>query len=523
MAIAVGGLAKFYTYFKTGASYTDLISKTQKEALIHDPIYQWEINNNKGVELDEYTRQQIQDAYTAAWYILNRSNAEQKNLGLEDKFSKRMLDKILHQYEASSSIKENRVDLDHNINLHLFSYDRQIASFTDSNVKIVRKVENQNAPLMIDTVDFDIVMGLEDGYWKVFEMLQLEKEVESSKGKLVTQKKSLLQKIQGINYYPTDHPWLDFWPNYVEETSKRDLDLAKELGFNHLRIFLPYAVFGKGSLNSKMVKHLDHFLDSCTEKDMTVTLSLFDFPESYHLEYYSATRKHLLQLLSRYKDHPAVTIWDLKNEADLDFQNYGEAVVMDWLFMIIKTAQENAPNINLTIGWSDAAFASYFSAELDLLSFHIYKDPDMERKKIKALKSKFPDKPFYVSEFGMTSYQSFFLPFGSTAKEQAIYTKEILNLLNEEGIEHYAFWTLHDFTKAPKEVIGPKPWIRNAQKNMGLIKDGKNLKLAAINFETQQGFTDSLLWHERIKPAYLLLAIALLLLVLLGAIVNQKM
>jgi len=95
MALAITVLAKVYTYFKVGAEKTDLVSKAIRESTIHDPIYKWDLSQSlEGVELDEYTRQDIQDAYTYAWYILNSSLAARKNLGLEDRFSKKMVEKI---------------------------------------------------------------------------------------------------------------------------------------------------------------------------------------------------------------------------------------------------------------------------------------------------------------------------------------------------------------------------------------------------------------------------------------------
>ena len=517
MTLAVAGLAKFYSFFKTGATPSDLLTEAQQERLIHDPIYTWDLSNVKeGVLLDQYTQEKIKDAYTSAWYILNKSNTEQKDLGIADKFSKKMLNKITKSYESDSEIREERVDLEHHIDLHLFSYDRQLVSFTDHRVKVLRKIiddPNIENKLIKDTLTFDVVMGLEDGYWKVFEMLQLPEDKEKDRRQRSedrrasnvksTKKVPIPKRISGINYYPANNPWLDFWPNYDPQITREDLALCKDLGFNHLRIFLPYSVFGKGQLDMMMVDRLDDFLSVCTELNITTTLSLFDFPESYHLAYYASTRKHLIQLLERYKSHPAVAIWDLKNEADLDFIHYGEQVVMQWLDFMITSSKEVAPEINLTIGWSDLSYAHYFAEELDLYSFHLYKDIEEERVNFQVLKDKKLNKPFYISEFGKTTYLAQLLPFGSTKKEQAIYVHEVMEFMQQESIEHYAFWTLYDFDEAPKEVIGWKPWIRNAQANMGLVDLNRNLKPAFINFENNQNYNEQLSWHEKIKSFYL--------------------
>ena len=176
MALIVAGLAKFYSYFKTGASTSDLITVTQQDRLLHNPSYTWHLNNGQGVDLDEFTQQKIQDAYTASWYILNKSNQEQKDLGLADRFSKQMIEKITKSFKSKASQEEERTDLEHHIHLYLYSYDRQLVSFTDKRVKVNRKIYDLNTGhkySTIDTLTFDVVMGLEDGYWKIFEFVQL--------------------------------------------------------------------------------------------------------------------------------------------------------------------------------------------------------------------------------------------------------------------------------------------------------------------------------------------------------------
>ena len=522
MALCLGGFAKLYSYFKVGAEQIDLVSKAQKESSIHDPAYTWDLSESKeGVLLDEYTRQEIQDAYTLAWYILNTSIAKQKDLGLADRYSKKMISKIEGRFDEKSSTYEERADLNHNIKVHLYSYDRQLISFSDTNVKLVRKttnIETGVAEQFEDIMHFDVVMGLEDGYWKIFDIVQLDCNTKAEEGSIQLKNKvELTEKIKGVNYYPADNPWFDFWKNYDKQIVQKDLALLKGIGFNHTRIFIPYELFGKASLDSTMVHRLDDFLNQCQKQNITSTLSLFDFPESYHLPYYPATRRHLLQLLDRYQNHPAVKIWDLKNEADLDFENYGQEVVINWLDFMIREARTKAPNINLTIGWSKVDYVDLLSEHLDLQSFHLYGDIDQHHKHLRKLKEQNKIiKPLYLSEFGMTSYRSTILPFGSTKKQQAVFTKEVLEFVNEEKIDHYAFWTLHDFKEAPKEVIGWKPWIRKAQENMGLIGIDGIEKPVLNNFTDGTDEIESLRWYEQTQPIYLIIPLLLILLYLIS-------
>ena len=518
MALTLGGLAKIYAYFNQGAIKTDLVSKAIQESTIHDPVYEWDLSQSlEGVKLDEYTRQEVQDAYTYAWYILNASLDARKNLGLEDRFSKKMVEKIEKGFVGDTNFLMQRAELNHKIKVHLFSYDRQLISFKDSEVRLVnRSVDRRTGQSQQSTQEnnYEVVMGLEDGYWKIFELLQLP-EVENIQSQNEIGEKQSYEAIKGINYYPSEHPWFDFWKKYNKITVEKDLQLIQELGFNHTRIFIPYALFGKGTLNQDMLNRLDHYLETCQSKNITVCLSLFDFPESYRIAYYPATAKHLKQLLERYQHHPAIVIWDLKNEADLDFESYGQGVVMDWLRLISLEAKRIAPNINMTVGWSNIKYASLLAKQLDLLSFHLYADIEEAEGHLRKLKKEYPNKEIYLSEFGMTSYQSRILPFGSTEKEQALFTRDVLAFIEAEEIEHYAFWTLYDFAEAPKEVIGWKPWIRSAQEKMGLLSITGEEKLVLQNFNGGKSSIENLSWYEKIKPSYFIISLLLLLTFLL--------
>jgi len=228
-----------------------------------------------------------------------------------------------------------------------------------------------------------------------------------------------------------------------------------------------------------------------------------------------ATAQHIIKILKRYKDNETIWAWDLKNEADLDFPAYGKETVLEWLTFITDIARREAPHHYLTVGWSTSDVAHLLDDQLDIISFHSYKNIGEEQRGIEALKTKVQDKEMFISEFGKTSYRSWLLPFGSTENEQALYCQKMLELMEDSNIRHFAYWTLHDYEKAPSEVFGWKPWIKKSQEQMGIIRENGDAKKVYRTFENLEGTAFRKTISDYCKPFYLIATLFLLLFILI--------
>lgn len=81
-----------------------------------------------------------------------------------------------------------------------------------------------------------------------------------------------------------------------------------------------------------------------------------------------------------------------------------------------------------------------------------------------------------VTEFGLSSYSGFWNLYTGSEEKQEAYYKNMQQQFKKDSIS-FMSWTLYDFTKIPKEVVGQLPWRRNAQKHFGFInKIGKKKK-----------------------------------------------
>jgi hypothetical protein len=141
--------------------------------------------------------------------------------------------------------------------------------------------------------------------------------------------------------------------------------------------------------------------------------------------------------------------------------------------MLIKSIDKNHA---VTIGWSDTDSANILKDKVDFISFHYYENKKLFEKKYEKLKRIIPNKPIVLGEFGVSSYRGLWRPFGSSEAEQALYYKEMQEIFTKSKVP-FISWTLYDFDKIPKEVVGKLPWRRNAQEHYGFLnKNGEKKK-----------------------------------------------
>ncbi len=441
------------------------------EEKLHQPFIKWidsvDVLNK---QLSPFQLREITNAYTGAWYRLNKSLRTNNNYGLEDYFSDSLVVKISQNFEASYYI--DQVDLQHELALHLISLDETVVVFNARNIEQIREI---NAVSDIDSLiqkqdnllSYDIVMKLTDGKWKIMEMVR--KQNSSDLNELTEVNKSNLdsldfQNIKGINYYPANSPWHLFWNEFSSDTIRNDFKLIEDLGYNTVRIFIPFfraEQSNKGYSNSK----LDTLLNIALQHNIKIIPTLFDFPASFDLDHYPCSANYIKSIVAPFASHTGILAWDLKNEPDLDFEVHGKRKVLDFLHFAISELQKSNIDQAVTIGWMKAENAIELHEKLDFVSFHFYDEPNALNTEIKDLKNQ-TNKPVLLGEYGYSSYGF----IGSNEQNQQSYNKEIEQICNEHGIPHLV-WTLHDFKTIPDGVFGWKPWIKWKQSNFGITSN----------------------------------------------------
>ena len=292
--------------------------------------------------------------------------------------------------------------------------------------------------------------------------------------------------LYGVNYYPSDTPWRNFWRDFDVQIISRDMDHVKNLGGNVVRIFLSYQDFLDPTTAKINITNLTQFLDIARKKRLLVIPTLFDLKPSFGPGTWAIDVEYLEGVLPVLATSNQIAFIDIKNEANLDFVAHDKAEILAWLRTMIALTRELSPETPISIGWSSSAHAGTLVDDLDVVSYHAFgapKDTETGLRRARALSN---GLPVVVSEIGASSYSfAFGLP-GSEGRQARILRDQLKKLENSAGV---LVWTLHDFDEVDPSVFGVSPWRRNLQTAFGLYRvDGSEKPAARV---VRQAFSSS--------------------------------
>jgi len=181
--------------------------------------------------------------------------------------------------------------------------------------------------------------------------------------------------IRGANYSTVGGHHLEHWLHYDPKETERDLDYAKRININQVRVFLSYSAY----LTNKEAfrKNLIHLARACQARGIglmpvvTYKMEMINETEPYPL-----SRAWARDLLATIGNEPALAFWDVFNEPDYppDSTNrpsrIAHARVMAQLFRELDTRQPRTP---ITIGFTFEDTMEQNADVVDVLSYHDYR------------------------------------------------------------------------------------------------------------------------------------------------------
>ncbi|WP_297766544.1 glycoside hydrolase family 2 TIM barrel-domain containing protein [uncultured Muriicola sp.] len=477
-AMIIYGISSVWAYLNSGADKSSILHIQGNIEETYLPEVQWVDLENPGRPMEAQTLKEIQTDYLRSWYVRNIALSNNDSYGVADYYTDSMRIKIERVLDLNkqynTSVKQT--SLAHHPSLDFYSADGSLVVFTDRHVETYKEIWQNDQMLLKkkDTSSYKVLMLLEDGFWRIRHMVEIEEpneEVQSSIKSNTSQ--SDIAKMKGLNYYPSKSAWDTFGSNFNKQVIANDFAQIRKMGLNSVRVFVPYEEFGKAKVSNEYMAKLKIMLDLANTEKLKVLVTLFDFYGNYDLMDWTLTHRHAEIIVKTLKDHPALLGWDLKNEPDLDFDSRGKELVLAWLEEMNKQVKKWDPIHPVTIGWSSPEAGILLGEKVDFISFHYYQDPSEFLGKYEALKDRVGDTPILLGEYGYSSYSGIWNAYLGSEKRQADYYREMQQHLNEEGIP-YLFWTLYDFKEVPNPVVGRLPWRKQRQKYFGVISiDGR--------------------------------------------------
>lgn len=478
IALILFGISSLYSYLNTGADRSSMLHTEIKKVDQYLPKLEWEPLNNEGRPMDLQTLNSIENDYLDAWYVKHVAYKTNTVTGIDDYYTENARKNIINfvDYNTAENISIESTTLEHHPTLEFFSEDGQLAVITDENVVEYKRIY-QNETVILETTEqstYKIILLLEDGFWRIRHMIKEQTEDYEQK---FTPASDSTVTINGINYYPQATPWDMYGDAFDTNIISKDFKIIKDAGLNSIRVFVPYDDFGKANVKSEKLKKLTQVLDLAEIHHLKVIVTLFDFYGDYSVLNWTLNLHHATTIVSELKNHNALLAWDIKNEPNLDFESRGREQVIAWLNTTIDLVKSLDQKHPVTIGWSGAESATLLKDKLDIVSFHYYEKLDDLEQTYQNSKTEIPNKPIAITEFGMSSYKGLWNPFGNSEKDQAEYHKQAQSIFSNNNIG-FMSWTLYDFTKIPKEVVGRLPWRKRAQEHFGFIDQNGETKPA---------------------------------------------
>ena len=204
----------------------------------------------------------------------------------------------------------------------------------------------------------------------------------------------------------------------VGHSSKVEVNRTK-LGFQLLKDGKPYYIKGAGgtveleklkSYGGNSIRtwgidaNTDKILDEAYKNGLTVTFGIWMGQERQGFDYSNegaikAQLDQFRQIVRKYKNHPAILLWGVGNEMDLDYTNFDVWKYLEEIIQMIHQEDPNHPTMAVTAGLdvAEIKLINKHAPSLDILGVNTYGDISYLPEAIKVYGW---NKPYIVAEWG---------------------------------------------------------------------------------------------------------------------------
>ena len=214
-----------------------------------------------------------------------------------------------------------------------------------------------------------------------------------------------LSGVRGFNYQSAEsNGHAEFWLQYNPAATERDLDNAKRLQLNQVRVFVPYAAWERNK--EALRKNLLHFVRAAHDRGIGVMPTMqYKFGEWRDKAAWPNSREFVADLVATIGKEPGLVIWDVENEPECCSlpPTPDNRLHMEHAMYMAKVFHELDPVTPVTIGATFADNMIAMGDSVDVLSFHNYSPTRAEIRASIAKAKQYAEKtgkPLLNTEIG---------------------------------------------------------------------------------------------------------------------------
>jgi hypothetical protein len=307
-----------------------------------DRLTTWMPDRWKGPrELDLPTRRRIEATYVRGWTAMNHFAQTQESGPVEAWFVGPAKAGVLAIPQSESSPVWS---LGHQLELRFISSTGTVVSVRDHRSRVVREIASPDGSMMVSTDEqFDVVFTMEQGSWRIRHL----RRVGGQESEVV------LENGPGIGLTP------------VPSAATRKLDGVART----IRVVVPFA---QGVDLDTQMKSLQRNLDQAETRSEKVVVSLFGGRRNHQPTFWPSDELFAKSVVSRFRNHPALAMWDLKDKPESDDSISSTLQVRAWLAHNANFVRSIDPVHPMTIAWesSEAAADPGLAEFVDVVSVH---------------------------------------------------------------------------------------------------------------------------------------------------------
>lgn len=307
-------------------------------------------------------------------------------------------------------------------------------------------------------------------------------------------------KLKGTNYWLSNAPFAGTWSRWDGPKALAELEKARDLGINTIRIGIPYDTPSAmhiiwedprtmAAINPLLIDQMKQLLQIASYYGMKVIFVLYEFYDGQPAEgerEEKANRAYLNGIVEPFAFDDRVLAWDLRNEPD----NYSawkggrHSNVIEWLERTARNLRYVDKIHPITVGvgdyrslWQPSSNGTTILDIVDFAAFHCYNVGALSSQ-IAEIKRR-TGKPVLLEEMGWPTARGQQPPRADAVYDEPTQTFLYTSMLQESKATNIAGvvqWTLSDYTKP----ISPTPSFEDF---FGLVRRDGTFKPAALIFK----------------------------------------